>query len=133
MASSFGQWKRALSRRTGSSFWVNTATGESTWELGAFQPGLDNSPAEIDGASPTSWEVAQNEFILYLESLSRVDESLAGVLQVLPTALRRSLESDVFRMRANARFKELSFLSDSSNGAATLSVQEFVPQVRRKK
>jgi len=133
MASSFGHWKRALSRRTGASFWVNTATGESTWELEASQSGSEYNTLKGGDSITTPWETARNEFILYLESLSRVDESLAGILQALPTALRRSLESELFRTRANARFKELSFLSKSSDGAATLCVQEFVPQVRGRK
>jgi hypothetical protein len=66
---------------------------------------------------------------MHLESLARVDASLAGILPALPAALRRSLESELFRARANARFKELSFLNDLSGGGATLSVEEFVPQV----
>jgi hypothetical protein len=67
---------------------------------------------------------AREHLISYLGALAQVDTSLAGMLESIPPTLRRTLESDAFRVRANARFKELAFLSAA---AWSLSADELLP------
>jgi hypothetical protein len=80
--------------------------------------------------------LAQADLLAHVETLARVDVRLGEVLGALPAALRRPIESDAFRARANARFAELSFLAGTAAGTAGtvaaasigLTVEELAPQ-----
>lgn len=77
------------------------------------------------GDSSNMIEKARSDLIHYLETLTKVDGNLGEILSTMPANLKRNIESEQFRVRANARFKELLFL-DSKN---YLTADEFAPQV----
>jgi hypothetical protein len=83
---------------------------------------LDSS--NVPGDSSNVIEKARSDMIHYLETLTKVDGNLGEILVTMPAALKRNIESDQFRVRANARFKELLFITSKSY----LTSDEFAPQ-----
>jgi hypothetical protein len=84
---------------------------------------LDDS-SNVPGDSSNAIEKARSDMIHYLETLTKVDGNLGEILVTMPAALKRNIESDQFRVRANARFKELLFITSKSY----LTSDEFAPQ-----
>jgi len=139
-----GKWLAREARgRPGVLFYEHALTGEVRYEVPAGEALVT---ASVSGSRASTYTVygssavgeakvealAAADLLTFVETLARVDERLGEVLAALPSALRRTIESDGFRANANARFAELSFLAvPAAVGtlvAVGLSVEELAPQ-----